>query len=153
MSQTTTLGLKCTKFQGRLLDGNADICCVKVMVIHNPHFKLCKQCLCYPTSCRAIAFGLLLAQRNWFWVTKKLYPLVFHSTPVKQNYSPSPSWESEQVVSLVSTRSHKMVSWSKSTLITPSFTLSLTSTLVLFWGAGEPFQLNNQQKLQVFSLM
>lgn len=42
----------------------------------------------------------------------------------------------------------EMVSWSKSALITPSFTLSLSSSLMFSCADGKPLQITSQQKLQ-----
>lgn len=146
---TTTLGLKFTTFQDWLVDGKTGWGYVKVMVIHNPCFKLLKQCLCYAASGRAMAFGWLLMEQNYLnWENHTL----FHNISVKENYSPPPSWESEPIVPLVSIISCEMVSWSKSALITPSFSLSLASSLVFSSVAGEPLQITNQQKLRTLNI-
>lgn len=119
------------------------------MVIHNPCFKLLKQCLCYAASGRALAFGWLLMEQNYLnWENHTL----FHNISVKENYSPPPSWESEPIVPLVSIISCEMVSWSKSALITSSFSLSLASSLVFSSAAGEPLQITNQQKLRTLNI-
>lgn len=119
------------------------------MVIHNPCFKLLKQCLCHAASGRAVAFGWLLMEQNYLnWENHTL----FHNISVKENYGPPPSWESEPIVPLVSIISCEMVSWSKSALITPSFSLSLASSLVFSSAAGEPLQITNHQKLRTLNI-